>query len=108
MARPLAWGFTNINQPLTAGQRVTTNLLVDLTPSDTITVARVIVHLTLYPETGSFLVGATGVDVGIGVASVEAFAVANSVGIPDAFVSAQIPPRGWLWSDRLSLYTDEL
>ena len=104
MARSLAWGFTNINQPLTSGLRVTNDLLVDLNASDTITVARIILHLYVFPSPGEFLIGAQSVTFGIGVASKEAFAVANSIGIPNPNASAEIPPRGWLWFDRLAVY----
>ena len=107
MARPLAWGFTNIAQPLTSTLRVSSDLLLDLTSSDTITVTRIIGHLQLFNELGQHLIGIQGVDFGIGVASVEAFAVAGSAAIPDPSVSAEIPPRGWLWSDRMSMYMDE-
>ena len=107
MPRPTAWGFTNIDQPLVTTLRVTNNLLLDLTPSDTITVDRMIIHLNVFPEPGQFLIGAQAVDFGIGVCSVEAFDVANSEAIPDPSLSGEISPRGWLWSDRLSLYADE-
>ena len=107
MPRRLAWAFSNVVQPLTDGLRVTSNLLLDAPASDTITVARVIVRLTATPELGSFLVGVQSVRVGIGVAFVEAFGVANSGGIPNPANSAQSPPRGWLYSDVLDVYQDE-
>ena len=107
MARNLAWGFTNINQPFTGNLRVSTNLLTDLTASDTITVTRLILHFQVTPELGSFLIGTQRIALGIGVASVEAFGVGGSLGLPDPSQSAEIPPRGWLWSDVLDLYMDE-
>ena len=107
MARPVAWGFTNVGQPLVTTQRVSIDLLTDLTPSDMITLDRLIVHLNLFPGLGEFLIGVQSVYFGIGVVSVEAFAVANSVGLPNPATSDEIPPRGWLWSDKLSAFNDE-
>ena len=107
MARPLAWAFTNIEQPLTSGLRVTNNLLAASPESDTITAARLLIHLTLKPSLGSQIVGHQKVTMGIGVAAIEAFAVANSVGIPNSAVSGEVPARGWLWSDVLEVYHDE-
>ena len=106
-SRPTAWGFTNFTQAFTSGLRVTINLLTDLTPSDTITVDRIIVHLEVVPEISAHVIGMQRLVLGIGVCSVEAFAVANSVGVPDPSVSSEIPPRGWLWSDVLTMFTTE-
>ena len=107
MARRLAWGFTNVSQVFTSGLRVSNNLLLDLEGMDTITVARLVINLRAFNELGEFLIGVQALDMGIGVASVEAFAVANSVGLPNPAVSDQIPPRGWLWSDSLTIFRDE-
>ena len=38
------------------------------------------------------------VDVGIGVSSVEAFAVASAAGLPDITDVTNFPPRGWLYA----------
>jgi len=66
--------------------------------SDTLTVARVIGKLEI-----GYLVSTTpgdslsSVNIGIGVASVEAFAVAATAGLPNPTDITAFPPRGWLY-----------
>ena len=99
MARPLAWADTSVAFEATAGLA-----LVDLLaaaapiPSDTITVARLIIDLSVYPvDLDQNVVYVQRVVAGVGVASDRAFAVAGGLGLPDPRVSNNAPPRGWLW-----------
>ncbi len=101
MPRPLAWADTIINQPLVgAASQVNLNLLVDLAPSDTITVARLVINLRYTTDSiTQALEGAMVVDQGIQVVTAQAFAV-GGVSVPQANISAEVPARGWLWRYR--------
>ena len=104
MARPRAWGDTLVEFAIASAGVVSTplNLLTTLSPSDTITVARLIGHLTVLPtsliSTGNHV---TNIDMGIGVASIEAFAA--TAGLPLPSIAADVPIRGWLWRERLTM-----
>ena len=99
-SRPTAWGDTLMSVLIpSAAQMSPLNLLSALTPSDTITVARLIIHLTVVPANLATAGQATQlVDIGIGVAAAEAF---NAGVLPDPNVAGDVPARGWLYADRL-------
>ena len=106
MARPLAWGDTLVNVLMVDVVDMTPlNLLVTLTSSDTISTMRIVGHLMVIPENlDTNVVYQQGVNLGIGVASVEAF-TANV--LPDPSSPSESPPRGWLWVDELvQLYSN--
>ncbi len=102
MARPRAWGDTLLNNIETAtGATRQVNLLTSLTPSDTITAMRLLIRLRFTPQNYSDnIIGLTHMDLGIGVASEEAFA-AGAASLPDITDDSSSPPRGWLWRTRL-------
>jgi len=99
MPRPRAWGDTLFNQPVVEGAAtINSDLLVDLSPADTITAARLVGHLYVTTDNALGVVdGAIMVDFGIQVVSAEAFAAGVT---PDPNVSSEGPARGWLWRDR--------
>jgi len=74
------------------------DLLANAPVSDSLTVTRIIGDFTL-----QYLVSTTVndslsiVDVGIGVASSAAFAVASAAGLPDPSLETEYPDRGWLY-----------
>ena len=100
MARPRAWGTTFIDEQYNVANTETNfNLLAELTPSDTITAMRILVHVIAVPQNLSDNIdGGTVVDMGIGVASLEAFTAGV---LPNVNVAGEVPARGWLWRDRL-------
>ncbi len=102
MPRPRAWADTLIDVPFTSsGAANNQDLLLTLTPSDTITVMRLVIHLTVGTQNFSDADdGATFVDMGIGVAAAEAFNV-GSTALPDPNQAGDVPARGWLWRDRM-------
>ncbi len=98
-SRPRAWGDVIFEQALTDALQVNNDLLVTLAASDTVTVVRIIGHLTVIPNNlAGAIEGAMKIDLGIGVASKEAF---DADVVPDATTAADVPARGWLWADRL-------
>ncbi len=92
------WADRLINILLVSGvQSTPLDLLVDLTDSENVTVDRMIVHLSIVPSDESTNEqGNQRIDVGIGVVSSEAFAVAT---LPDPVQSGDYPIRGWLYRD---------
>ena len=94
--RPRDWADTIMNITLADGGLFTPlDLLFDLPPAATKTVARLIGSLTILNDDVSEQVnGVTRVDMGIGVASLEAFTAGV---VPDPSASQDYPTRGWLW-----------
>ena len=73
------------------------DLLVDLPENDVKTVTRLIGRLTVIPsDPNAAVTSAMRVDMGIGVASQEAFTAGI---VPDPNVQADYPTQGWLWID---------
>jgi len=103
--RPLAWGDTIFNDVILDGAGLTPilNLLTELSPSDTVTVTRLIGYVTVVPQDSSLNVHCQQqVSLGIGVASREAF---DAGVIPDPNSQSEQPARGWLYRDvRTLLY----
>ncbi len=108
MARPLAWADSlfNISLITEGAGNVSGDLLATLTPSDTITVMRLIIHLTLMPQNLSDNIdGTVAVDLGIGVAALEAFTAGV---VPDPDNPSETPARGWLWRDRMVMTANHI
>ncbi len=104
MPRRRAWAdfFVDLNLANEVPQSV--DLLTQAPDLDTITVARIIGRLHAAPDDlTSQIDGRMIVDIGIGVASVEGFAVAASAGLPIVSGGASSPPRGWLYRDEMSI-----
>ena len=89
-----------------SGALVTRDLLVGTVGLDRaeLTVVRMVLHLQAFVNgfTGA-LDSVESIDMGIGVASDQAFAVAAGAGLPDPRVLSQAPPRGWLWKGRFAM-----
>ena len=102
MPRPRAWADNLIGIVLSGDgvQASPVDLLSELVPADTIMVVRLVGHLYVFPQTltqtGNYI---TAVDLGIGVASIEAFNIAG--GLLDPNQAGDVPIRNWLWRDRL-------
>jgi len=80
-----------------AGTPVRLDLLENAPTIDTLTVVRIIGDLTVQYTPNSTVVDSLSIiDMGIGVASVEAFAT-GSAGLPSPSAETQFPPRGWLY-----------
>jgi len=99
MPRGRAWGDTLFGELITSGNQFVSGLLSEMTPSDTITVVRLVGHLVISPSSLIAVAdGTQALDVGIGVSAEEAF---NAAVLPDPNVAGDIPARGWLWRDRI-------
>ena len=96
MARPTDWVDTLVNLEVPAGSQSQTSLVTGLAPSDMrgMTVIRTIIMIQMFSNTVAGAWGVTLGDLGIGIASQEAF-VAGVV--PDPNVAGDKPPRGWMW-----------
>ena len=98
-SRPRAWSDQRILiASLVAGTPQKFDLLENAPALDTHTVIRIIGHLTfMYSPNSTVVDSLSVVDVGIGVSSVEAFAVAAGAGLPAVESDSKYPPRGWLY-----------
>ena len=95
--RNRAWADTvHAFTSIAAGSTLETNLLVDAPVIDTITAVCMVVDFTAALAPGAEGDLANFVSVGIGVASVEAFA-AGAGSLPSVSESDEYPPRGWLY-----------
>ena len=100
MPRPRAWGDKLFRgTDLVAGTAQQFDLLATLTPSDTITVTRLVGHLTMMITVPwSSITTAMAIHIGIGVASAEAFAL-GATALPTLTTAGDTPARGWLYRD---------
>jgi len=99
--RPLAWGDTHVQQALVTATQVNLDLLLALTPSDTVTVTRIIGRLAVYSDDlDSVADSGMRIDIGIQVVTAQAFA-AGGASVPSVAVATETPARGWLMKDRL-------
>ncbi len=96
--RRRTWADRTIDILITSGgQTIPIDLLADLPTSDVKTVTRIIGRLTIVSADPDTAVSSTQrVDIGIGVASQEAFTAGI---VPDPNVQADYPTQGWLWID---------
>ena len=102
MARRRAWADFFVGLDLENGVPQSVDLLTQAPDLDTLTVGRMVGRLTAVLDSLTAQVDNRSViDIGIGVASVEAFGVAASAGLPIADSAASAPPRGWLYRTQL-------
>ncbi len=96
--RRRTWADRTIDLLITSGgQTIPIDLLADLPETDVKTVTRIIGRLTIVSADPDTAVTCTQrVDIGIGVASKEAFTAGI---VPDPKVQADYPTQGWLWID---------
>ncbi len=99
VSRPRSWSDTRLAvASLIDGTPQIIDLLTDAQPLDTRTVIRLIGDFYFMYSPNSTVVDSLSiVDVGIGVASVEAVGVAVGAGLPDPKDTTNFPPRGWLY-----------
>ncbi len=102
MARRRAWADFIVNLDIADAVIESVNLLTQTPDIDTITVARLIgrlrlVHTSLTAQIDSRMV----LDIGIGVASSEAFIVGSGLGLPQPGGAGSAPPRGWLYRTQI-------
>jgi len=96
--RPRAWGDERFSATsVAAGTPFKRDLLANLAAADVKTAVRIIGELSLYGAVTSESEYDQLVDIGIGVASVEAFTVGGS-SLPQPNVDVQQPPRGWMFA----------
>ena len=98
-SRNRAWADSLFSDLVTPGTSVIKNLLVGAPTVDTLTAVRIIGDIEVTTQTLSEVEHMETIDVGVGVASAEAFAVGASA-LPDPDDSADYPPRGWLYVAR--------
>jgi len=100
MPRHRTWSTKLISDSFgVSGTQIIEDLLVISPINPVQTVARIVVHLGLFlTDIVSVVDGTVEVDLGIGVASEEAFLAGV---VPDPNVESETPARGWLWRDRL-------
>ena len=97
-SRGRAWADSRFqSEAIADNAHIDRNLLVDAPVADTLTVVRILgflevdVALSVDTDYGNII------DVGIGVSSVEAFAV-GSAALPAPATPTEYPPRGWLYA----------
>ena len=96
MPRQTDWVDTRVVLSPSSGGTETDGLMTGVLPVDMrgMTLIRTIVTLSAYSQTSAGAWGVQQIDIGIGVASQEAFA-ANV--LPDPAISTDKPPRGWVY-----------
>ena len=95
--RSRAWADATFDNILTAGTPKVFDLLAGaLEGSTTLTVSRVILDLEVGIPISSEIEYSQTIHIGIGVCSVEAFAIGPTA-IPSPNIVAEYPPRGWLY-----------
>jgi len=102
MPRPAAWADSMVSMGLADGVSQSLNMLTTLSASDTKTAVRLVGRLSALPQTPEGQVdGVMSVRLGIGVAASEAFGIANSAGLPQPDIAADVPIRGWLYRQHM-------
>jgi len=101
MARPRAWADFLLSMVLAPGTAQSVDLLTSAVNSDTITVGRLIGRIHVHPDslTAQVDFGAT-INVGIGVASADAFGVGTAA-LAGIATAADAPARGWLYRSQM-------
>ena len=107
MARRTTWVDTLLDVDISGGAASLSTLLGGLTQIQTrgMTIVRTLVHIEFRKTAGTGVAGVMAVDVGIGVASADAFA-AGVASVPDVTDPAAEPPRGWIYRSRVSMVDD--
>ena len=98
-SRNRAWADTLIEELITPGTAIITDLLVGAPTVDTLTAVRIVGEMFCVTQTLSEIEHLETIDMGIGVSSREAFNV-GVTGLPDVNNAADYPPRGWLYVAR--------
>ena len=100
VSRNRAWADTGlVAQSIASAGEIVTDLLANAPALDTITAVRIIGYLDVAIPITSEVQSSESIDVGIGVAAVEAFTVAGS-SLPNPRTDTEFPPRGWLYRAR--------
>jgi len=96
MPRRTDWIDTRVDETSVSGSQSITSLLPGITPADArgMTLIRMIVKFGLYSNTTAGSWGVQRVDMGIGVASQEAF---SASALPDPATASDKPARGWIY-----------
>ena len=96
--RNRAWADVRIpTESLTITGSLLKNLLVDAPTVDTLTAVRIVGDLTVeFDPTSTHSDQLNIIDVGIGVASLEAFNLGTTA-LPASRAQDEYPPRGWLY-----------
>jgi len=96
MPRSTDWVDTVIGTLVASGAQNLQTLITGLTPADMrgATLIRTLIMLSLSSNTVAGAWGVQRLDLGIGIASQEAFAAGA---VPDPQVSGDKPPRGWVY-----------
>ncbi len=105
MARTPYWADTLMSFSVASGATNNQDLLSNLSPDERrgITLVRTIMTMAYTPSPTSGVVGTQIIDLGIGIASVDAFAAGA---LPDVQVESDRPPRGWIMRDRTAVLDD--
>ena len=97
--RQRAWADDLISVSVVAGSPQTRDLLTNAPVIDTMTAVRIVGYIEVNGAITTEIEYAQLCDVGIGVASIEAFTVAGT-SLPAPNVDSDYPPRGWLYVAR--------
>ena len=99
MPRNFYWRDTLVDSVLADGGQVIPTLMGDITPTESrgMTIERVILDLQLIPTSLWVAEGTQLIDIGIGVVGQDAL---TAGAVPDPSVTADRPPRGWLFRTR--------
>ena len=98
--RNRAWSDTiYIGAQINDGAVDVKDLLVNAPTVDTLTAVRIVLDLELRHGSDEGADITSAVHVGIGVCSVEAFAVSEASALPSPAVATEYPPRGWLYAN---------
>ncbi len=106
MPRNRSWGDTlvSLNLSSTVAQQIDLNLFGPA--GDTLTVVRLIGRLVAFPNAQEQQVtGAMAIEVGIGVSGATPFSL-GITGTPDLSLASELPPRGWLYRQRMLTMKD--
>jgi len=100
--RRRTWADTNLSLTLVSDAVQEINLLTNVLPSDTKTAVRIIGRLIACPASLTAQVqGGMRIDIGIGVATEEAFGVGGA-SLPNPSLPANQPARGWLYKTTMT------
>jgi len=96
MPRPTDWIDTTLNLELPATAQTIQSLMTGVAPVNMrgMTVIRTLISLEMFSDTIAGAYGVELMDIGIGIASQEAFVAGV---LPDPKTATDKPPRGWMW-----------
>ena len=97
--RQRVWSDLLLATGIADGGQALDTLLGNVTENEAVgsTLVRLVLHLKFTVASVGSVVGEQALDIGVGVASQEAFAAGT---VPDPNVSLEYPQRGWVWVDR--------